>query len=70
MAEPAGGRATATFAPPTIPLSRGTIRHRVRSRALLDAGGGRRSSRWFSTPRRGQGSASGPPIRSSNRLGR
>eukprot|EP00965_Chrysotila_dentata_P238260 6202387-Pleurochrysis_carterae.AAC.2 len=38
MGEPAGGRATATFPPPTIPLSRGTIRHRVRGGAVLDAG--------------------------------
>eukprot|EP00965_Chrysotila_dentata_P258500 6213240-Pleurochrysis_carterae.AAC.2 len=28
MAEPAAGRTTATFTPPTISLSRGTIRHR------------------------------------------
>eukprot|EP00965_Chrysotila_dentata_P133033 4398757-Pleurochrysis_carterae.AAC.1 len=38
MAEPACERATETFSPPTIPLSRGTVRRGAWGGAALDAG--------------------------------
>eukprot|EP00965_Chrysotila_dentata_P001344 43693-Pleurochrysis_carterae.AAC.1 len=64
MAEPAGGRASAMFSPPTIPLNtKARIRGRDGESSGRADGQGRQGA-----PRRGGGFASGPPTRPSRGL--